>query len=261
MLTCLHSYILTCLNSCTLKLLHACTPLRLHLCTPLRSHLCTPKRLHLCTFAPFRPYTLARTNGLTLIELVVVMTILVLLAFVAAPSFVSVTKSSQVRTAAQQIVAVLRYARAKANSLGRPVLVSFDREQKTVAVLLPSDILERRLTVSPQSPVTNPELTDEDWWKLSGERFETLDPDQFAVDPSPMGRQRSLPEDVEIVSVRDLETGDDLNLVAFYPDGTASGAEIVLANDRLSIALQVSPLTGNTEVQEISQEELSQRQR
>ncbi|MCX7643285.1 MAG: hypothetical protein N2116_05720, partial [Armatimonadetes bacterium] len=119
------------------------------------------------------------------------MTLLVLLAFVAAPSFVSVTKSSQVRTAAQQVVAVLRYARAKALSLGRPVLVSLDREQNTVSVLLPVEIVERRLTTSPQSqvPSSQIELTGEDWWKLSGERLETLDPEQFAVDPSSMGRE------------------------------------------------------------------------
>jgi prepilin-type N-terminal cleavage/methylation domain-containing protein len=65
--------------------------------THARTHPYTPTRLH--------AYTLARSNGLTLIELVVVMTLLVLLAFVAAPSFVSVTKSAQVRTTAREIVA------------------------------------------------------------------------------------------------------------------------------------------------------------
>ncbi len=236
---------------------------RLHTHTTARSHVCRLIRLHAHTPTHLHPYTPGRTNGLTLIELIVVMTLLVLLAFIAAPSFVSVTKSSQVRTAAQQVVAVLRYARAKALSLGRPVLVSFDREQNTITVLLPADILERRLLTSPQSPIPSAQidLTDEDWWKLSGERLETLDPEQFAVDPSPMGRERSLPEGVEILSVRDLETGDELNMIAFYPDGTASGAEIAVANDRLAVALQIAPLTGSIQVHELSAEELSQRQR
>lgn len=214
-----------------------------------------PERLH--------AYTPARTNGLTLIELIVVMTLLVLLAFIAAPSFVSVTKSSQVRTAAQQVVAVLRYARAKALSLGRPVLVSFDREQNTVSVMLPTEIVERRLTVSPQPPasISSIELTDEDWWKLSGERLETLDPEQFAVDPSPMGRERKLPEGVEISSIQDLGSGEEVNMVAFYPDGTTSGASIVVSNEKLAIVLEIAPLTGSIQLQELSSQEMAERQR
>ena len=218
-------------------------------------HPYTPTRLH--------TYTLTRSNGLTLIELVVVMTLLVLLAFIAAPSFVSVTKSAQVRTAAREIVAVLRYARAKALSLGRPVLVSFDREQRTVSVLLPADVVQRRLTVSEQATLSGSEieLTDEDWWKLSGERLETLDPEQFAVDPSPMGRERNLPEGVEVESIRDIDTGEELNLIAFYPDGTASGAEIVVANEKLAIVLEIAPLTGSIQLQELSPDEIGSRQR
>lgn len=156
--------------------------------TPIAFNGYTPARLH--AYAP------ARSNGLTLIELVVVMTLLVLLAFIATPSFVNTTKSAQVRTAAQQVVAVLRYARAKALSLGRPVLVSSDREQNTVGVLLPADVVESDFASNPQSPLPSSqlELTDEDWWKLSGERLETLDPEQFVADPSPMGRERRLPE-------------------------------------------------------------------
>jgi len=223
--------------------------------TLARPHAYTPTCLHTCT--------LARTNGLTLIELVVVMTLLVLLAFIAAPSFVSVTKSAQVRTAAREIVAVLRYARAKALSLGRPVLVSFDREQRTVSVLLPTDVVQRRLTVSEQAISLGGEidLTDEDWWKLSGERLETLEPEQFATDPSPMGRERTLPEGVEVKSIRDLDTGEELNLIAFYPDGTASGAEIVVANEKLAIVLEIAPLTGSIQLQEFSPDELGSRKR
>jgi len=205
----------------------------------------------------------ARSKGLTLIELVVVMTLLVLLAFIAAPSFVNTTKSAQVRTAAQQIVALLRYARAKALSLGRPVLVSFDREQNMVGVLLPSDVVESNLTASSQSPTPIPqlELTDEDWRKLSGERLEVLDPEQFVPDPSPMGRERKLPEGVQVESIQDIDTGEELNLLAFYPDGTASGAEIVVSNDRLAVLLQISPLTGSIHLQELTAEEVSRRQR
>lgn len=202
-----------------------------------------------------------RSKGLTLIELIVVMTILVLLAFIATPSFISVAKNAQVRTAARQVVAVLRYARSKAPSLGRPALVSFNRERRTVGVLLPSDIVERRLTGGEQfaEPNAQIELTDEDLLRLSGERLENLDPGEFEFDPSPMGRERTLPEGVEIVSIRDLNSGEELNFIAFYPDGTSSGAEIVLANDKLAAVLEISPLTGSIQLSEVPATELRGR--
>lgn len=221
------------------------------------------ERLCTCTLMRSQLFTTSRSKGLTLIELVVVMTLLVLLAFIAAPSFVSVTKSSQVRTAAQQIVAVLKYARAKALSLGRPVLVSINREQNTMSVLLPAEVIERRLTINLQTLTSSLsiELTDEDWWKLSGECLETLDPEQFAVDPSPMGRERKLPEGVEVSSIQDLESGEEVNMVAFYPDGTTSGARIIVSNDRLAIVLEIAPLTGSIQLQELSGQEMAGLQR
>lgn len=218
---------------------------------------CQSDRVKQLIFAVLSPkFYHPHSNGLTLIELVVVMTLLVLLAFITAPSFVSVAKSSQVRTAAQEIVAVLRYARAKALSLNRPVLVSFDRETKTVSILVPSDAVQPRFSIGEGSTGLSEEidLTDEDWWKLSGERLEVLDPEQFTVDQSPIGRARTLPEGVEVESIRDLDTGEELNLVAFYPDGTASGVEIVVANEKLAIAILVSPLTGSVQLQELISE-------
>ncbi len=209
------------------------------------------------SYFAFRPLPFALRGGLTLIELIVVMTLLVLLAFIATPSFVKATKTAKVRSAVQRLVVTLRYARAKALSLGRPVLVELDRESNTVRVLIPADVAERQLTGRP-SPVANrsiEEWTDEDWWKLSGERLETLDPLEFAVDPSPMGKERTLPDGVPIASVTDLVSGEELNLVAFYPDGTASGVRIVVQGERLAIMLEIAPTTGNTILKEISPSE------
>lgn len=135
---------------------------------------------------PCAPCPLPPRKGLTLIELVVVMTLLVLLAFIAVPSFVNTAKVAQVRTAAQQLVTTLRYARAKALALGRPVLVAFDRKQRTLSVLLPADVVEQLAeTAQRLSSEAQTDLTDEDWWRLAGERLEALDLNEFVVDPSP----------------------------------------------------------------------------
>ena len=198
-----------------------------------------------------------RRKGLTLLELVVVMTLLVLLAFIAMPSFLGATRSAQLRTAAQQLLAVFRYARAKAIALGRPVLVEFNRSERRVRVLLPVEIVQNQLTpttpsVGGQSSASDGEPSDEEWWQLSGERLETLNPDAFAPDPSPMGKERTLPEGVEIASVTDLTTGDELHLVAFYPDGSASGVRIVLQGPTGEMASEIAPLTGQVQTAELS---------
>jgi prepilin-type N-terminal cleavage/methylation domain-containing protein len=198
-----------------------------------------------------------RRKGLTLLELIVVMTLLVLLAFVATPSFIGATRSAQLRTATQQLVAVFRYARAKAIAIGRPVLVELNRSERRVRVLLPAEVVQNQLvptmpTVGGQSSASDVELSDEEWWQLAGERLETLNPNAFAPDPSPMGKERTLPEGVEIASVTDLTTGDELNLLAFYPDGSASGVRIVLQGPTGEMALEIAPLTGQVQTAELS---------
>lgn len=191
-------------------------------------------------------------GGLTLIELIVVMTLLVLLAFISLPSFVTATKSAQVRTATQQLVAVLRYARAKALSIGRPILVELDREGNTVRVLLPADVVQRQTEQRTRSwEAETSEWTGEDWWKLAGERLETLDPLDFVQDPSPMGKERKLPEGTKVVSVTDSVSGEELNLISFYPDGTASGVLITLQGERTGAVLEVAPMMGSVSVEEI----------
>jgi hypothetical protein len=82
--------------------------------------------------------------------------------------------------------------------------------------------------------------------------LETLNPDAFAPDPSPMGKERTLPEGVAIASITDLTTGDELNLLAFYPDGSASGVRIVLQGPTGEMALEIAPLTGQVQTAELS---------
>lgn len=198
-----------------------------------------------------------RRKGLTLLELVVVMTLLVLLAFIASPSFIGATRSAQLRMATQQLVAVFRYARAKAIAIGRPVLVEINRSERRVRVLLPVAVVQNRLaptmpTIGDQPSTGDVELSDEEWRQMAGERLETLNLDDFTFDLSPMGKERTLPEGVDIVSVTDLTTGDELNLVAFYPDGSASGVRVVLQGPTGKVALEIAPLTGQVQMVELS---------
>ncbi|MCS7223367.1 MAG: GspH/FimT family pseudopilin [Armatimonadetes bacterium] len=183
-------------------------------------------------------------KAFTLIELMVVMTILVLLAFVAVPQYRTQVAKTKFRSAIRDIVAVLRYARVKALTTGRPVLVQLDRQERTIGVLVPADRLLRQRQPFLFGSPEREELTDEEWWVLFGERLEILDPADYSEDPSPSGRRRLLSEGVEIEWLRDSVSGEELNLIAFYPDGTASGAQIALASLVGRALVIVSPLTG-----------------
>lgn len=201
------------------------------------------------------PINLRHRVGFTLLELTVAMTLLVLLALVAVPLFVGATRGAQIRTAAQQTVALLRYARAKALSLGRPVLVSVDRSNNRLRVLVPAEVVQSQrnavLDTMPSSgthQVPDVELTDEDWRAIAGEQLEPLDPDAFVPDPSPMGQERQLPDGVTVAALEDLTTGEEVNLIAFYPDGSASGVRLVLQGQTESVTLEVTPLTGTVQV-------------
>ncbi len=193
-----------------------------------------------------------RHYGFTLVELIVVMTILAIVAFVAVPQYRYQLEAMRSRRAVEMIVSALRYARVKALTIGRPVMVQLDRQQGTITVLLPGEIVARRPLGYLGSQVAG-DLSDEEWQALFGERLETLDPNELVEDPSRAGRQRTLPQEVKLESVQDTISGEELNLVAFYPDGTASGVQIVLSSPARSVMITIDPLTGRVRTTDAAQ--------
>jgi len=67
-------------------------------------------------------------RGFTLIELMVVLTILVLLAGLMAPSFVRQYHEAKLKSAARDVVGLMQYARSQAVVEGTTYRLNIDRE-------------------------------------------------------------------------------------------------------------------------------------
>jgi len=183
-------------------------------------------------------------GGFTLVELMVVLTILVLLAGLTAPSFVRQYHTAKLRSAARDLVGLMQYARSQAVVEGTTYRLNVDRDGGRVWITY--------------YDTETAEAQDEE--------------PQFVEDQSVLGASRKLPSGVSIL---ELQLGDDalaqlsdeareeiealqsqLNdegtpYIAFSPSGTSDGARVLLENeyeDQLAVA--VDAITGRTEVRE-----------
>ena len=68
-------------------------------------------------------YSLRTCNGITLVEVIVVVAIVAILSAVAAPSFVGMTQRFRIITVASGFVGDLRLARSEAVRQGSPVSI------------------------------------------------------------------------------------------------------------------------------------------
>lgn len=181
-------------------------------------------------------------GGFTLVELMVVLTILLLLAGLTAPSFVRQHYEAKLRAAARDLVALMQYARSQAVVEGTTYRLNIDRDGGRVWITYYQD-----------------------------ESAETAgDEPRYVQDESVLGASRRLPEGV---TIRELQLGDEalaqlsdealeeinalqaqLNeegtpFIAFGPRGTTDGARILLENDygdRLAVSLDA--ITGRARV-------------
>src|SRR5688572_12398353 len=79
-----------------------------------------------------RSHRLAKARGITLVELLVVVMIMVLLMSVAIPLLKQPLADRKLREAARQVTAFLQTAQAQAAERGRPVAVMFLRASSDI---------------------------------------------------------------------------------------------------------------------------------
>jgi general secretion pathway protein H len=143
-----------------------------------------------------------REDGVTLLELLIVMAILALALTLVAPSLNRARLGVAVRSAAYELAAHLRSARAAARETN----------------------VERVLTID-----------------VEGRRYWA----EGVVAP------RQLPQNVTVdLTVPTSErVGASMASVRFFPDGSTSGARVVLDDGRTSAAIRVDWLTGDVRLQ------------
>jgi len=185
-------------------------------------------------------------KGFTLIELMVVMTILVMLAALTAPAFVRQYHEAKLRAAARDIVSLMQYARSQAvvegttyrlNVGGDRLWVSYydteteqdpNRRDATQPAFVPDESVLGASRALPEGIVIRElQLGDESLAQLSDEALETLD------------------------SQRSQLNEEGTPYISFTPSGTTDGARILLENEYESrLVVTLDAITGRTQVLE-----------
>lgn len=135
--------------------------------------------------------------GFTLIEIMVVLVIAVLMLTLVPPMFSKTANATELKSAAREIAAALRYAR------GQAVL----RHNESVLTL---DTAQHRYRVTGQKGFRN--LSKKIQLSMTTSRSERL--------------------------------GKSTSSIRFYPDGSATGGQIKLANPKQKFTIDVNWLTG-----------------
>ncbi len=171
------------------------------------------------------------SRGFTLLELVIVMTIIAIAFFAVRPSLFRTLRSDRERATIRQVVAFLSSARTEAVARGRLVRVVFDGK---AAVLW----AERQADPDPQPVATDGQ--EEDYRN----RFDVV---------ALMGRERLVLPEYLTLSRLLLEGAmaplEDERMMYFFPDGRTTGASLLFEGETgQHYIIDVSPATGKVQL-------------
>lgn len=178
---------------------------------------------------------MAIQRGVTFIELVIVVMILSILLLFAVPNMRGVYERNKLVSASRQIISLIRYARAEAITGEREIELTFDVERNKYWLDLKK--FDRILGSGDRKT----------------ERRELIE------------QENSLPQFVyfnKITTEGDEEGQEKTDVITFYPDGSATGASIVLVNKTPRkkspeyLVIEVSHATALPNVYQMSPEEL-----
>lgn len=149
-----------------------------------------------------------RTKGVTLIEMIVVLSIITIMASISIPNFITMVKNNRVRMRALEMLNTLRNAQSQAVSLNREIQVDIDAVNKTYTVTRDAFIL-----YDPLSPdLTHPII-------LNTEAAEML--------------QANKPFDEFNWLANGVEVAPDPFTVTFTPSGTTHISNVIIASVEL----------------------------
>ncbi len=209
-------------------------------------------------------------RGMTLVELLVVLALLVVIGSIVVPVFTGSFSSVRLRRAGDQILTRWSQARAMAIERGETYQFTFTPESGTYEVGPWMPLVDEGLGASVTSPSAS---------RTETTTTTTSESTSTGAIEDPTGQSVTLPDTIKFqngqIAVEDALTaqrqvasmqtqGAEVSTpILFFPDGTTSQASIVLANDRNQfVRLTLRSLTGVGRVTGIlSQEELQRAQR
>ena len=178
---------------------------------------------------------IATQRGVTFVELVIVVVILSILLVFAVPNMRGIYERNKLVSASRQIISLIRYARAESITGEREIELNFDIEKNKYWLDLKKF---SRILGSGDRKVERPELIEQ---------------------------ELSLPQFVyfsKVTTEDDEEGRKKASIITFYPDGSATGASIVLVNKTPRkkspeyLVIEVSHATALPGVYQMSPEEL-----
>ena len=166
-----------------------------------------------------------KDKGFSLLELIVVLTILVLSVSLVTSSMSNLSRTIELKAAAKKISGILRYYRSEAVNKGSVYQVLFDSELRAVKVQ----------SVSLTEPAEE-KGADE---KKGGEVAKTL---------------FGLPEGVQMkeIDFTSPESPCDFPAIEFYPNGGSNGGSVLLnSQERKGYRIKIHFLTGMVGVEKV----------
>ncbi len=167
-----------------------------------------------------------RDKGFSLMEVVIVLTILVLSISLVTSSLSNLSRTIELKAAAKKVSGILRYYRSEAINKGSVYQVLFDSESRAVKVQ----------SISLAEPADEKEAEE----KKGGEGAKTL---------------YGLPEGVQMkeLDFPSPEYPCDLPVVEFYPNGGSNGGSVLINSpERKGYRIKVHFLTGMVEIEKSS---------
>ena len=154
-------------------------------------------------------------GGFTLLEIVLVLSLLVLLAGLTLTSYLGTLESLRISEHATRMAALLRAARAEAAITGRRFRLSFDPETTQPIVAFEPDALAEPGTFVPYNV----------WWVKQARLEEGI----RVLECRRTGASDFVEAGADTPSAREDEA--ELAEVTFYPDGSSDSVRIVLTSD------------------------------
>ncbi len=196
------------------------------------------KSLKVC----LKSFMFGEGRGFTLIELILVLVIIGLLTALVTPAITSLT-GLKLKTTARRIAAGLRYARSQAVTTGSDYQVVFNLEKGEVTV----ESLQEE----------EPYRGDGEQEESQGNEKEDVSEEENAPQKIKRKKTYKMPKEVKIakVIVEGVEITEDDDeeevWIDFYPNGSCSGGEIYLTNERERVyRIVLNFLTGIVEITE-----------
>ena len=197
--------------------------------------------------SPLRWGPAAARRGVTLIELLLVLALLVIVATMAYPAFFGPMKNQELRRSADRIRSAWGKAQVQAMKTGRIHMFRIQKDTNKFEIrpfeddqaATESDDAVAQISTQPNTTIIE----------------DTLPEDIKLSQVTSVGDMRTALTQQEVASDVGL-TSEGLNEawsspILFYPDGTSSNSRLLLTNDTYYVILQLRGLTGVAQVSDL----------